>query len=118
MFVHIGQLTVVPPKRPLRKPKRKPPSTPSMGSGRLTNGSHLSDILTNDLVSQTESELSFTDDVSAETAPLVDFHVNDRVIWPSETGYEAATVKWIGTLPEEETLHGEILVGVEFVSFC
>lgn len=118
MFVNIGQLTVVPPKRPMRKPKRKPPSTPSMGSGKLTNGSHLSDILTNDLVSQTESELSFTDDVSAETAPLVNFHVNDRVIWPSENGYEAATVKWIGTLAEEEALRGEILVGVEFVSLC
>ena len=72
---------------------------------------------TNDLVSQTESELSFMDDVtSAETVPLVDLQVNDRVVWPSDEGYERAVVKWIGSLPEEEALQGEILVGVEFVS--
>lgn len=84
----------------------------------MTNGSQNSDLLSaNDLVSQTESELSFMDDVtSAETVPLVDLQVNDRVVWPSDEGYERAIVRWIGTLPEEEALQGEILVGVEFVS--
>lgn len=116
MFVNIGQLNLVPPKRPMRKPKRKVPSTPSQGSELLTNGSHVSDSLANDLVSRTESELSFTDDMrSADTEPLVDLEVNDRVLWPSDHGMQPATVRWIGTLPEEE-LHGEILVGVEFVS--
>lgn len=119
MFVNIGQITLVPPKRPGRRPKKRAPSTPSLSSENnfLTNGSQTSDQYTNDLVSQTESELSFMDDVtSAETVPLVDLQVNDRVAWPSDLGYEKAFVRWIGTLPEEESLQGEILVGVEFVS--
>ena len=118
MFVNVGQLTLVPPKRPMRRQKKRAPSTPSQGSENMTNGSQNSDLLSaNDLVSQTESELSFMDDVtSAETVPLVDLQVNDRVVWPSDEGYERAVVKWIGSLPEEEALQGEILVGVEFVS--
>lgn len=119
MFVNIGQITLVPPKRPMRRPKKRAPSTPSLGSVNniMTNGSLTSDQYTNDLMSQTESELSFMDDVtSAETVPLVDLQVNDRVAWPSDQGYERAFVRWIGTLPEEEALQGEILVGVEFVS--
>lgn len=122
MFVNIGQLTLVPPTRPTRKPKKKvTPSSPSQVSGIITNGSHAttnSDQFQTDLVSQTESELSFgTDDItSADTAPLVDLQVNDRVIWPSDNGYEKAVVKWIGTIPDDDSLQGEILVGVEFVS--
>lgn len=111
MFVNIGHLTLVPPKRPTRKQKKHAPSTPSQGS-ELTNGS---DQLTNDILSQTESDLSF-DINSVDTVPLVNLQINDRVVWPAEHGYEAATVRWIGTLPEEESLQGEILVGVEFVS--
>lgn len=77
----------------------------------------MSDQYTNDLVSQTESELSFFDDInSTETAPLVTIQVGDRVSWPSDHGSEKATVRWIGTLPDEDSLQGEILVGVEFVS--
>ena len=118
MFVNIGQITLVPPKRPSRRPKKRAPSTPSLSSENnfLTNGSQLSDQYTNDLVSRTESELSFMDDVnSAETVPLVDLQVGDRVLWPSDHGDEEASVRWIGTLPDKE-LEGEILVGVEFVS--
>lgn len=118
MFVNIAQLMLVPPKKPLRRPKKKAPSTPSQRSYNMTNGSQTSgDQYLNDLVSQTESELSFMDDVaSAETVPLIDLQVNDRVAWPSDKGYEKALVRWIGTLPEDDSLHGEILVGVEFVS--
>lgn len=118
MIVHIGHITLVPPKRPFRRPKKRAPSTPSLSSENnfLTNGSQTSDQYTNDLVSRTESELSFTDDMtSADTVPLVDLQLNDRVEWPSDHGPETGTVRWIGCLPDEG-LQGEILVGVEFVS--
>lgn len=121
MFVNIAHLTLVPPKRPDRpkKPKKRAPSTPSQGSESnniVNGGSHLSsDQYLNDLVSQTESELSF---MSSETAMIdpPEFHVHDRVAWPSDSGYEKAFIRWIGTLPEDISQDGEVLVGVEFVS--
>ncbi|KAK7114047.1 ubiquitin carboxyl-terminal hydrolase CYLD-like [Littorina saxatilis] len=38
--------------------------------------------------------------------------IGDRVMWPSDNGNEYGTVRWIGSLPDDES--GEKTVGVEF----
>lgn len=55
-------------------------------------------------------------DSNIQVVAVTDVQIGDRVIWPSQNGYERATVKWSGVLPTENQEDGEMLVGVEFVS--
>lgn len=99
LFVNISSLELATPCRPKRRAKRSSSEPRQHVRDRLTNGSHS--------VGQPRLRLVRESEVK----------VGERVVWPSETGYERATVRWIGQLPGDENVEsGETLVGVEFVS--
>ena len=119
MFVNISNLKLIPPQRPERKTRRV--TTVSSHGSRVTNGNKSSDISRSSDISSIEEEV-VTGGCEAdqlELYPVTDPQINDRVVWIGESGYERATIKWIGCLPTDDTCsvqHDEILVGVEFVS--
>ena len=104
--MNISHIKLIPPQRPERKVKhqRVEKNHVSVEPPPLTNGRDRTEDLT------VENSL--------DLVPVVNPGINDRVVWIGEDGYERATVKWIGTLPDDgKVQQGETLVGVEFVSF-
>lgn len=63
------------------------------------------------------ADLAISTEDSLDYCPVEEPSIGDRVAWLGDEGYEWATVKWTGTLPDDDKVQdGETLVGVEFVS--
>lgn len=118
--MNISNLKLIPPLRPERKTRR------AHTAHKLTNGNKSSDISRSSDISSIEEEVDigegeyeYGEGERVELYPVSAPQISDRVVWIGETGYERATVKWIGTLPPDDdgnVQDGEVLVGVEFVS--
>jgi len=104
-------LQLIPPEKPQRRSKSATRSSSGQNSKSKSRSAAVSSTGTE------SSEISSTEEYSYLNH-IPDLKILDRVVWPSETGYERATVRWIGTLDtdDENTYKGEILIGVEFVS--
>lgn len=121
VFVNISNLKLIPPQRPDRKARRP---AASATSHRVSNGNKSSDVSRSSDISSIEEEEEEegtggeSQAEQLELYPVTDPQINDRVVWIGESGYERATIKWIGCLPTDDssTQQKEILVGVEFVS--
>lgn len=120
VFVNISSVKLIPPERPGRRDRRPGrvqkllPDEVIVHKSR--DGQPIQKWETVDFCDTPgEGSLDEGDDSLDELSlyPVSEVHIDDRVIWAGEDGYERATVKWVGTLPDGD---GELLAGVEFVS--
>lgn len=135
VFVNISNVKLIPPLRPERKVRQSHHTSSSQSnqtdsratSTGLVNGSTAGILgnrtgkpampVSSDISSIEEGDDDIVDD-SVELYPVTEPQVGDRVIWMGEHGYERATIKWMGILPDDDnTQNEETLIGVEFVSY-